>query len=77
MIFCNCTIVFSDIEPKLLMKTSQLTSVGLPGKMSSLFCPRTVYKNIFTKIPEGQAEFKCFLNAKVGKVMHKRAEMDK
>ena len=24
------TIVFSEIDPKLLMKTSQLTSVGLP-----------------------------------------------
>ena len=42
MILCNCTIVFSDIEPKLLMKTSQLTSVGLPGNMKSLFCPRII-----------------------------------
>ena len=34
--FCNFTIVFSDIEPKLLMKTSQLTSVGLPENIKSL-----------------------------------------
>ena len=36
--FAN-TIVFSDIEPKLLMNTSQLTSVGLPKKKNSLIIP--------------------------------------
>ena len=30
IIFRFFTIVFSDIEPKLLINTSQLTSVGLP-----------------------------------------------
>ena len=42
--FAN-TIVFSDIEPKLLMNTSQLTSVGLPKKKNSLIIP------MYLKVP--------------------------